>query len=44
MILARLEIIERLSPYAIAKCNADAFEEAYKDLLNMYVRLVSERK
>ena len=45
LILARLEIIERLAPYAMDKVNADAFEEAYKDLLNMYVRLGgSERK
>ncbi len=39
LILARLEIIERLAPYAMDKVNADAFQEAYKDLLNMYVRL-----
>ena len=39
LILARLEIIERLAPYAMDQVNADAFEEAYKDLLNMYVRL-----
>jgi hypothetical protein len=41
LILARMEIIERLAPYAMDKVNADAFEEAYKDLLNMYVRLKS---
>ncbi len=39
LILARLELIERLAPYAMDQVNADAFEEAYKDLLNMYVRL-----
>lgn len=41
LILARMEIIERLAPYAMDKVNADAFQEAYKDLLNMYVRLKS---
>ncbi len=39
LILAHLELIERVAPYAVDKVNADAFEEAYKDLLNMYVRL-----
>ncbi|MCA8956612.1 MAG: hypothetical protein KDC87_11105 [Planctomycetes bacterium] len=39
LILARLEIIERLAPYAMDAVNAAAFEEAYKDLLNMYARI-----
>lgn len=39
LIRARLELIERLAPYAMDQVNADAFEEAYKDLLAMYVRL-----
>ena len=42
LILARLELIERVAPYAVDKVNADAFEEAYKDLLNMYIRLGGE--
>ncbi len=37
LILARLELIERLAPHAIDEVNAAAFEEAYKDLLNMYL-------
>ena len=39
LIIARLEILERLAPYAMDEVNAAAFEEAYKDLLEMYVRL-----
>jgi hypothetical protein len=39
LILARLKLIERLAPLALDDVNAAAFEEAYKDLLNMYIRL-----
>jgi hypothetical protein len=39
LVRARLELIERLAPHAIDAVNAAAFEEAYKDLLAMYVRL-----
>ncbi len=39
LILARLELIERISAHAIDEVNAKAFEEAYKDLLELYVRL-----
>jgi len=36
---ARMALIERLAPHARDRVNAAAFEEAYKDLLEMYVRL-----
>jgi hypothetical protein len=39
LILARLELIERLAPLESDPVNAAAFAEAYKDLLAMYVRL-----
>jgi len=42
IILARMELIERIAPYALDQVNADAFEEAYKDLLNKYIRLGGE--
>ena len=32
-------IIERYAPYAMDKVNADAFAEAYRYLLEMYIRL-----
>jgi hypothetical protein len=35
LILNRLWIIERLAPYAMDEVNANAFAEAYKDLLNL---------
>ncbi|HWH68249.1 MAG TPA: hypothetical protein VNT26_02650 [Candidatus Sulfotelmatobacter sp.] len=35
MILNRLELIEMLGPQAMDKVNADAFMEAYKDLINL---------
>jgi hypothetical protein len=35
----RIELIEGLSPYAMDKVNADAFDEAHKDLVNMADRL-----
>jgi hypothetical protein len=39
LILARLELIERLLPPTKDETNRASFEEAYKDLLAMYVRL-----
>jgi len=35
MIRSRLELIEELAPSAMDQTNADAFQEAYKDLLNL---------
>jgi len=35
LILSRIELIEQLGPFAMDKVNDDAFQEAYKDLLNM---------
>jgi hypothetical protein len=35
LILARLDLIESLAPEAMDEVNADAFEEAYNDLLNL---------
>ncbi len=35
----RIELIEGLRPYAMDKTNADAFDEARKDLVNMEARL-----
>jgi hypothetical protein len=42
VIRARLEIIERHAPYAMDRVNARAFEEAYRTLLELYVRLGGE--
>jgi hypothetical protein len=39
LILARLRIIERLAPRAMDDVNAAAFQEAYKDLINMLLEL-----
>ena len=36
----RIELIEYLAPYAMDKVNADAFDEAHKDLVNMANRAV----
>jgi hypothetical protein len=35
----RIELVEGLRPYAMDKVNADAFDEAHKDLVNMEARL-----
>jgi len=35
----RIELVEGLRPYAMDKANADAFDEAHKDLVNMANRL-----
>jgi hypothetical protein len=38
----RIELIEYLRPYAMDKVNADAFDEAHKDLVNMANRLAGQ--
>jgi type IV secretory pathway VirB10-like protein len=38
----RIQLIEELSPYAMDKTNADAFDEAHKDLVNMANRLARQ--
>lgn len=40
LIVSRLRLIEQFAPEAMDEANADAFAEAYKDLANMYLRLV----
>jgi hypothetical protein len=35
LIVSRIQLIEELAPYAMDQVNADAFAEAYKDLVNM---------
>jgi len=40
LILSRLELIEELMPQAMDTTNEEAFREAYKDLVNMYRRVV----
>jgi hypothetical protein len=42
LIVSRLRLIERLAPDAMDKVNADAFQEAYKDLVNMVIRLTQQ--
>ena len=41
LIQKRIGLIEQLAPGAMDKVNADAFQEAYKDLLNMRASLLS---
>lgn len=41
LIVNRLMLIESLASDAIDQVNADAFQEAYKDLANMYVSLMA---
>ena len=38
----RIELVEGLRPYAMDKTNADAFQEAHKDLVNMANRLARQ--
>jgi hypothetical protein len=40
LIIARLQLIEELVPEAMDQVNADAFQEAYRDLVNLYARLL----
>jgi hypothetical protein len=42
LIVNRLQIIEENAPFAMDVVNARSFAEAYKDLVNMYVRLTGE--
>jgi len=35
LILSRIALIEEMEPYAMDEVNADAFEEAHKDLVNL---------
>lgn len=42
LIVSRLQIIEENAPFALDTVNAAAFEEAFKDLWNMYVRLTRQ--
>jgi hypothetical protein len=39
LILSRIALIEELGPGAMDEVNDAAFREAYKDLVNMYLRL-----
>ncbi len=39
LIVSRLMLLEDIAPYAMDEVNADAIQEAYKDLVNMAVRL-----
>jgi hypothetical protein len=43
LILNRLQIIEEVASDAMDKVNADAFDEAYKDLANMFRSLMTGR-
>jgi hypothetical protein len=38
----RIALIEELAPDAMDEANADAFLEAYKDLVNMWIRLTQQ--
>ena len=38
----RIQLVENLRPYAMDKTNADAFDEAHKDLVNMANRLTAQ--
>jgi len=42
LIVSRLMLIEQLAPTAMDQTNADAFAEAYKDLVNMYARAAAQ--
>ena len=42
LILNRIELIEELAPDAMDSVNAAAFQEAYKDLLNMYNKAMAD--
>jgi hypothetical protein len=39
LIVSRLQLIEQLAPEAMDDVNAAAFQEAYKDLANMFNRV-----
>ena len=42
LIVSRLALIEELWPGAMDEVNDEAFREAYKDLVNMYLRLAGQ--
>lgn len=42
LIASRIELILNLAPDAMDETNAAAFQEAYKDLVNMWARLVMQ--
>jgi hypothetical protein len=42
LIVNRLQIIEENAPFAMDDVNARSFAEAYKDLVNIYVRLTGQ--
>jgi hypothetical protein len=42
LILNRLDLIQQLSPEAMDQVNARAFDEAYKDLVNIATKLMSQ--
>jgi hypothetical protein len=42
VILSRIHIIEAAGPYAMDQVNADAFQEAYKDLVNMRAKITGQ--
>ena len=42
LIVSRLELIEREAPFAADDVNAAAFAEAYKDLVNMYAKVMAQ--
>ncbi len=44
LIRRRLEILERYAPHAMDEINAQAFEEAYRTLLALYLRLGGEAR
>jgi len=39
LLLNRLDLIEQYAPYAMDQVNADAFQEAYKDLVNLVMNM-----
>jgi hypothetical protein len=41
LVVSRLELIAELAPYAMDEVNADAFAEAQKDLVNIYISLTA---
>ncbi len=42
LIVSRIELIQEMAPDAMDETNAAAFMEAYKDLVNMWTRLVMQ--
>jgi hypothetical protein len=42
LILSRIRLIEEIAPDTIDEVNAEAFAEAYKDLMNMVERVVQQ--